>query len=122
MANISVQTIPIQGNVEYRLLLTCRKGESVTLQYRATPSSGNADVPSAVLVTIAAERGGTPVVSAAATVTNNTTTYDVLYVLSAATTLTMDGRYYLSLKHTLSGGGVYKVEGDLYVSAATEAT
>lgn len=123
MAEYQVITTPQQGNYQYRLLVSCRKGETVNLNYTGTlTAGGNVEVPTSVTLTLATEREGTATYTATATPTGSGTSYSVALTIPAATTATLEGKYFLSIKEVRTIAGTSKIEGDLYVSDCVEAT
>ena len=116
---VTVSSNPNSGaayQVRYELI----KGESLPLSYVMTPTSGNADVPSAAVLTIAASRGGTAIYSGACTVTDSTTSYTVALTVPAATLAAYSGRLYFSVEETHTDFTIKPVQGEIQIFDSVE--
>ena len=119
MPKISVSQSNKLGGL-FQINIAMFKGESLPLTYTMAPSSGNADVPSAVVVTLATSRGATPTYSAACTITDNTTSYDVAVTIPAATTAGLEGRYYIGFEETHATFTAKPVVGEVEIFQSVE--
>jgi len=82
--------------------------DDLVIDYDATPDSGSPSVPSAASLVISQTRSGSAITggTVAATVTDNTTSYNIRAVLLQAVVATMSGVYYYRVTETHSAAPV----------------
>ena len=117
--NASVTQSTNLGN-QYQILYSLFQGESLPIAYRVAADSGNADVPSAAVLTVSQSKGGTVLYTAACTIANNTTSYDVSVTIPAATMADREHGYYFSVEETHATFQVKVVSGVLTVYPSVE--
>ncbi len=106
---------------------TIRAGETLAFDYTISDyndSTATVVAPASVLLTIAPANGDTPTTTKAATVTDNSTNYNVRAVVSdTLTTTNWEGEYLFGFKQTYDTGDVTTrklVGGDLCVLESLE--
>ena len=109
---------PVDGRFQVHYSLD--KGESLPISYVMTPKSGNADIPSAAVLTVAASRGDAAIYTAACTITDGTTTYTVAHTIPAATIAGWLGVYVFSIEETHSSFTAKPVQGEIAVRQSVE--
>ena len=75
------------------------KGDTLVIDYDMTPDSGTPDVPTAAQVNIKNIPSGSAVATASASVTDNTTSYNVRAVINDSD---LEGKYYFEAIETHS--------------------
>jgi len=78
------------------------KGDSLVIDYDMTPDSGSPVVPSSATLYITNIPDGTAVKSATASITDNTTSYNVRAVIESSDVDELDGDYYFKVEETKS--------------------